>query len=262
MAENALVTNPNNIEKTKNKKHRIWPWLVGAGLIIIVTPILVLGFFGFMPGISSLMGTNKPKNLGVSYTAADYASYQQKTGAQFLDSATAPQSTTDPGSKEIFTNPKQMDVNLTQEEITAMLNSTGWALMPIKNAQVRLGNNTVEISGNLDASAISSFAKSIGGAGYSQSDIDTATSWAKLLGNPPIYIKANASITNNVLDLSVTEAKVGFLSIPASVTGDLLKAGSYNIKNNSAMYDVQHASATDGQLHFVGTAPTTIYINK
>ena len=155
-----------------------------------------------------------------------------------------------------------MDVKLTQEEITAMLNSTGWTLMPIKNAQVRLGNDTVELSGNLDSSAISNFAKSIGGASYSQSDIDTAISWAKLLGDPPIYIKANASITNNVLSLNVAEAKVGFLSIPASITGDLLKAGSYNIKNNSALYDVQHATAAEGQLHFVGTAPTTIYIDK
>lgn len=155
-----------------------------------------------------------------------------------------------------------MDVTLTQEEITAMLNSTGWTLMPVKNTQVRLGNGTIELSGNLDSSAISSFTKSISGSSYSQSEIDSAISWAKLLGDPPIYIKANASITNNVLNIAVTEAKVGFISIPTSVAGNLLKDGSYNIKNNSALYDVQHAAATEGQLHFVGTAPTTIYINK
>lgn len=97
------ANSPDKIEAEqqipKNKKHHLWPWVVGGILIIILIPILVVGFFGFMPGVSSLLGTNKPKNLGVTYTAADYASYQQKTGAQFLDNANAPQSSSSPTSK-------------------------------------------------------------------------------------------------------------------------------------------------------------------
>jgi hypothetical protein len=250
-----------NNEEPKHKKHSIWPWVLVALVIIIIIPVIVVSVLGFVPGISSVIGTNKPKDLGVKYSEIDYANYQLKTGAQFLDNSVAP---IDPAtsSKEIFTSPKQMDVTLMQEEITAMLNSTGWASMPIKNTQIRLGDGAIELSGNVNSNALSEFAQSIGGTEYSQANIDTAASWAKMLGDPPIYLKANASITNNVLTFNVTEAKVGFFNIPSSITSGLLKAGSYNIKNNSALYDVQSANATNGQLHFVGIAPTTIYINK
>jgi len=43
--------------------------ILAVGFIgIIVVAVLVLGYFGFVPGVSDLMGTNKPRNLGVSYS--------------------------------------------------------------------------------------------------------------------------------------------------------------------------------------------------
>jgi hypothetical protein len=246
----------------KVKKHRVWPWVLGVVIIIILIPVLVLAFFGFVPGVSNVLGFNKPKDLGVKYTAADYASYQTKTSGQFLDFANAPANPNKPGKKVVFADPKQMDVNLTQEEITATINSVGWLWMPIKNAQVRLGNGTVEVSGNVNAANIPNFVNFIGGVGYPQASVDQASSWAKILGNPPIYIKANASVTNNVLSLTVTEGQVGKFKIPASIAEKVLKTGTINVKNNAVGYDAQSATFKNGQLHFVGTSPTTIYVKK
>lgn len=249
-------------DQPRNKKRRLWPWVLAVIVVIILIPVVILAFFGLVPGVSSVLGFNKPKDLGVRYTSADYASYQSKTGGQFVDFANAPANPNKAGKKVVFANPKQMDVKLTQEEITATINSVGWVWMPIKNAQVRMGNGTVEISGNVNASAIPNFVNFIGGVGYSQAVVDQASSWAKILGNPPIYIKANATVTNNVLTLQVTEGQVGKFKIPSSIAENVLKTGTTNIKNNAVGYDVQHAAFQDGQLHFVGTSPTTVYVKK
>lgn len=242
------------------KKRHVWRWVTGAIAILILVPVLFLGYMGLVPGLSSVFGSNKPKDLGVRYTAADYTSYQQKTGSQFLDFANAPPNPDKPGKKIVFADPKQMDLNLTQSEVTAAINSVGWAWMPIKNAQVRIGDGTLEVSGNVSGAVIPNFVNFIGGVGYSQSDVEKASAWAKRLGNPPIYLKGNVSVTDNVLDLRVTEAQIGKFKIPIASAEKVLSTGTYNIKNNAAGYYAKSASFQNGQLHFVGTAPTTIYV--
>ena len=48
-------------------------WLaITIGALVIIA-VLVFGYLGFVPGVSNLFGSNKPKDLGVIYTAADYA---------------------------------------------------------------------------------------------------------------------------------------------------------------------------------------------
>ncbi|MGB9842731.1 MAG: hypothetical protein ACPLN1_00060 [Caldisericia bacterium] len=43
-------------------------------VIPILIIVLILGYFGFVPFVSDLMGTNKPKNLGVTFTEKDFES--------------------------------------------------------------------------------------------------------------------------------------------------------------------------------------------
>ena len=265
-AENARQVKPKESEQiptaqpSKPKKRHIWRWVAGTVAVLILIPVLYLGYLGFVPGLSSVFGSNKPKDLGVRYTAADYTSYQQKTGSQYLDFANAPPNPNKPGKKIVFGDPKQMDLNLTQSEVTAAINSVGWAWMPIKNAQVRFGDGTVEVSGNVNGAVIPDFVNFIGGVGYSQSDVEKASVWAKRLGNPPIYLKGNATVTDNVLDLRVTEAQVGRFKVSIASAEKVLSTGTINIKNNAVGYFVQSASFQNSQLHFVGTAPTTTYV--
>jgi len=265
--ENTELKQPRSEAKTepqKTKKHRKWPWIVGIIVIILLIPILVLGYFGFVPGVSAIMGANKAKDLGIHWTAADYASYQQKTGAQFLNFANAPDNPNRPGKKLVFADPKQMDVNLTEQEIPATINSVGWLWMPIKNAQVRFGDGTVEISGNVNAQYIPNFVNFIGSVGYPESEVNQATRWAKLLGSPAIYIKASASVTNDVLTLNVTQAKVGRFSLPMDITSNVLTNGTGSIKTQATSegYEAKNVTFANGQMHFVGTTPTTVYVKK
>ena len=249
-------------QQSKPKKRKKWPWITGIILAIILIPILFVGFLGFVPGLSSILGANKPVDLGVKWSPADYITYQQKTGGQFLDFANAPANPNKPGKKVVFADPKTMDVNLTQEEISATINSVGWLWMPIKNAQVKFNDGGLEVSGNVNAAYIPNFVNFIGGVGYNQADVDKAASWAKVFGNPPIYIKANASVTNNVLTLSVTQAKVGRFSVPVNIANNVLTNGTSSIKTQATPqgYEAKHVSFQGGQMHFTGTTPKTVYV--
>lgn len=260
--DNKLTTVDEPEIKPGVKKHRKWPWVVSAlVLVFIVIPVFVLGYLGFVPGLSSLMGATKARDLGVRYTEADYVSYQTKTGGQFLDYVNAPTNLLSPGKKTIFANPEYMNVSLTQEEITAAINLIGWSWMPLANAQVRLGDGTIEISGNLNVDQISNFVDFIGGVGYDQASIDNALSWGKrLAGNPPVYIKAAVSVTNNVLNMNVEQVKVGRLSVPMDIAGKVLNSGTVNALDNTYGLNTESATISSDQLHFVGTSPTTIYV--
>ena len=251
-------------EPIKTKKRRKWPWIVGSlVLVFVVIPVLILGYLGFIPGLSSLMGATKPRDLGVRYSEADYLSYQTKTGGQFLDFANAPVNPLKPGKKTVFADPKYMDVALTQEEITATINMAGWSWMPATNVQVRLGDGTVEISGNLNMDQITNFVNFVGGVGYDQSSIDKALSWGKrLMNNPPVYVKAATSVKDNVLSMQIQSVQVGRFSAPMDIASTVFNTATENSLNNTYGLNIKSATFGEGQLNFVGYSPTTIYVKK
>ena len=42
--------------------------------VLLIGVVLALGSTGFVPIVSDLMGTNKPRDLGVSFSGVDYSS--------------------------------------------------------------------------------------------------------------------------------------------------------------------------------------------
>jgi len=121
--------------------------IIGAGIIgIIVLGVLVLAYLGFVPVLSDLMGTSKPRDLGVSYSEANYASGMDKVpGAivlnpEYLCATCA------------YTSTGSVAVNnsFTQEEFTAMMNKRNSTVGPLRDAQFKFNaDGTVEASGLL-----------------------------------------------------------------------------------------------------------------
>lgn len=245
--------------KKSHKKRNIFLILIS---VFIILPILVAGWLGFVPGLSYILGANKPRDLGVRYTEADFQSYQQKSDTSFKDFANAPVSPTNSNKKTVFADPKTVEnLQLTQEELTAAINSTGWLWMPIKNAQIRLTDNTVEVSGNLNMKYMNEFINFAGGVGYSDADVEKAVSWGnKFLGNAAVYVKANASITNDVVSFSLSEVQVGRFSVPMDIAENVLSTGATNSVNRTSNLAVTLAKPAAGGLEFTGTYPTTIYV--
>lgn len=256
-------TKTSNIKPEKShKKHRVFK-IIGMVLgSIFLLAVLIAGWLGFVPGLSNLMGARTPKDLGVKWSEADFNSYKTKTNSTFLDFANAPDNPDKPGKKTVFSDPVNIsDLNLTQEEITAAINSLGWAWLPAKNVQVRLTNNTMEVSGNLVLDHIEDFVKFIGGVGYSDNDVSKAVNYDRTLAQGgSFYAKGSASVIDNQLQFSLQNIQIGRLNIPLDTASNVIFTGGSNSINNTPYLDIKSATISDGSLNFTGTYPTTIYV--
>jgi len=248
-------------KKPKKKRKKLKITLIVLAVVLGI-PLLIAGWLGFVPGLSALLGANKARDLGVTYTQADYLSYQEKAQATFLDFADAPPNPDRPDHKLVFADPVTVtNVVFTQEELTAAINETDWLWMPVKNAQVRLSDNTVEVSGNINIDYIDKFIGFIGGVGYSNDDVNQAVSWGKrLMGDPPVYIKADASVENDRLSFNLIEAQVGRYNVPQDIASKVLSTGSTNSIIRADNFEAKLAQPTDGGILFTGTIPSTTYI--
>lgn len=115
--------------------------MIVGGVILIL--ILIVGYLGFIPGLSDLMGSG-PKDLGVRYTQADYQSALAKMPGQInKNTEYACFTCTYKSSGSIPVN-----TAFTQEELTAFINHLNSKKGPLKNAQLRLNaDGSVELSG-------------------------------------------------------------------------------------------------------------------
>lgn len=249
------------VEKPK-KKRRALKWTIGVVGIIILAVILYAGWLGFVPGLSNIMGANKPLDLGVTYTEEDLQSFYAKTGQNVIESKEAP--VAGGGESIAFANPKALTVAITQEELTARLNASNWVNMPLSNVQVRLGDgNSIEVSGNVDVDALRGFISYIGGVNYSQADIDKGLDWLnKMSGSPAVYIDSTGSITNNQLSLSVNSVKVGRWSAPTDKADETLNIATQNMLDKITGLNTNSLSESSGMMNFDGVGPTSIYVQS
>lgn len=251
------TTNP----KPKKKHTKLKIFIIVASVLLIL-PILVLGWLGFVPGLSGLFGATKAKDLGVQYTQVDYTNYLEKTGVTLKDFSTAPENPERPGKYVVFADPKSFDnLTVTQEELTAAINEIDWLWMPINNAQVRLTDGVVEVSGNLNTQYANEFIGFIGGVGYSESDVAKVVSWAqKFAADAPVYINATASVQNDVLSFQLNKVQVGRFNVPMDIASTVLSTGTTNAIVNTQGLVATSAQPEQGSMRFTGQLPTTVYV--
>lgn len=251
----------NKEEKPKKKRSKVLRWVLVLVGVVLLVPLFYAAWLGFIPGLSTLLGATKPVDLGVAYTEQDLQAFYDITGQEVLDYQNAP---VDPetGYKTIFADPEPMNIQLSQEEITARINESGWVYMPLDNVQVRLGDgNIIEVSGNVNIEALERFIPFIGGVGYSQEDVDTGLAWLKrMAGNPAVYISSVGSITNNNLDLTINEVRIGRWNAPLAEATKVLTTATENALRGTIGLNVKSATFSNGHIDFVGTAPTTVYV--
>jgi hypothetical protein len=255
-------TLPDTEMPKPKRKHTLLIVLGSLVALLILVPLFIAAWLGFVPGLSDLLGARTARDLGVTWTQADLASYKSKTSTTFLDFTDAPVSLTDPTKKTIFADPKAaQDLSLSQAEITAAINSLNWELLPVKNVQVRLTKDTIEVSGNLKLDRATDFVRFIGGVGYSESDVQKAVDWGMRFANgAAFYAKGNASVSNNALSFSLQQIQIGRFAVPQDIASKAVYTGGSNGINNTEYLDVKSSSVDTGKLLFTGTYPTTIYV--
>lgn len=158
-------------------------------LLAIAVPILALGYLGYIPGLSSVLGANKPRDLGIRFTEEDFKSGRQKSSVEL---AQLPPET--PIEKSFqTTGSRPITAEFTSQEISALMNNRPWRYWPYKNVQVKFnGDGSGEISGVLIKSNLPAYGVKIGAP---KEAVDFAIK--VLPPDPAFYVKGRAELTEN-----------------------------------------------------------------
>jgi len=199
-------------------------WIVFIGIVVVI--VLVLGWFGLIPGLSTLMGANKPVDLGVKYTQEDFNKAHAQSGVGYEAIAGDPAAS----ASISFAGSHEVNTSWTSAEITSLLNNRPWKYWPIKNVQLRINpDNTIEMSGVYNEKKLEGYAA---GIGTPQVVIDKLSI---LPAEAAFYGKGTAALSNNqVSKFDITSAKLNRIPIP---TGILLSINTIA---------ANHAYAADG----------------
>lgn len=267
----------NNVSKpagVKSRKRLILK-ITGITACVVLVVVAILGYIGFIPGVAEAMQTNKPVDLDVRYTAADYKSlmYPNSDGVQVsnFDYLTgASKTTTASGSKLVVYGGDTNQNTFTQEQLTAFLNTLPWTGSPLSNSQVRLTNGTVEYSGNVQAWYVSSLVKSLYPSGnYGQ--LGPFISLASHLDDPAVYVKAQVSVDNVTdnpshgrLHLKVLALKINRMDLTSDVAN--MKPLDMSVGEASWQkglgYSLGWLKISDGKVDTYGTIPTSFSVGN
>lgn len=258
-----MSTNRAYSSFSRRSYKKLWISFAVVFVVLVMLPIFLLAWMGFVPGISNLIGSAQQRDLGVEYTEADLDAYNEKASVVFNDYSLAPVNPDNPSETLPLAQPKTVnELSLTQEEVTAALNSTGWDWVPVENIQARITDGTLELSGMLSQQRLDAFKQYLQENDVANSDVTNIIDWIALLpGDAPLYARADAEIRNNVLSFKLVEAEIGNLAIPLGSVSDDLESGT-SIKINADNFTAKSATLESGKLVFTGTYPTEIYLQQ
>lgn len=219
---------------------------------IAVIAILVLGFlgyFGLVPGISYIMGANKPMDLGIKYTNEDLDKGRSMTGVELQDLSS---------TKSLeFSGSKSISGEYSNEIITAMINSSKYKYYPVTNAQVKISpDGMIETSGNFNIDKAIKWSSDLG------SDTTFSTEVKKYVkyvpNNPSFYLKGKMSVNDNQISVDISQAKISRFTAPESIINQYQgQLADFVESRISAIPEMKIKSAdfSTGKLKLDGTYP-------
>jgi hypothetical protein len=211
-----------------------------VGLAIII--YFVAGYFlGNVPVASALLGTNKPRNLGVNISVDNaYA------GLKDFKCPSTPQDVA-----AIVMNPKSyttVKATLTNEEASSLLSLGSIPDCPFKETQIKFGpDGNAQVSGVLDVDSLQNFLKDMGVSG---DNLNTIMSYAKNAKYLNFYVDANCSIVNNRVTGKINTVQVGRINIPDSVIQNNGTIGNYvSSALTSNGYNIRKLTISEGKVN-------------
>jgi len=235
-------------------------------IVVIIVVILGLGYLGFVPGVSKMLGSDKPRDLRITYTDADLKSITSKNRVQRIVLESAP----DIKSSFVLKGSQAITNVFTDKEITARLGQeSDWLFNPFTNVQVKIGENgMVEASGVVRVDRLKSYAEA---TGVPSKEIEVISKGMDKYKIPrvsfPAYIKGNLSIENNRVNIDLSELIIGKIPVPKGLYGqakssfedfvyERLTSGGYG------SLDVKSLSFSNGKMSFSGNIPKVITTAK
>ena len=195
----------------------------------------------------------QPTNLGVTYAAADREAFYQKLGIVFEALPKSESKTL------VLSGTHRVDQTFTSAELSAAADnrSRQYAYFPFRNVQIRVNTDgTVEGSGTVRYTDAVRYLVALG---VSSSDIEEA---AKKFNIPavdiPVYLKASGDITQNTSNITIHEAKIARISVPANLVQEYAPAINPLIDmiiKSRPPTSIEKLEVTNGAVRVVGTAP-------
>lgn len=239
---------------------KIVKFLLGFIALLIIGSISVAGYFGFVPILSQLMGADKPKDLGVVYSKKEYESFNNKVGNKIIETT----ENMEPAKSIEYSGKRDVNDNFSQEEISSRLNYGRWKYMPIGNVQTRINSDgTVEFSANVLMDRLPGFVAYEGMGKYTMADVTAGLDFIKMIKvNPPVYMKFNASITDNILQGSIQSLQVGKFNVPLEKLGinEVAHSVFKSIISKVPSFYAKSVTFSNGSMHYQGTIPESMKI--
>lgn len=227
--------------------------LILALLVVLIAVVIAAYFYFAKPDFSSLQipSLNTPKDLGVTYTQADLQKGREITNIQFQD---LPANNT--ASIE-FSGSKDISGTYTSEMITAMIDNATYINYPLTNTQVKINpDGTIETAGNIDINKLINWAIDLNADTATTSEIENYTS--TIISNPSFYLKGTMSVTNNQINLNISQAQISILPINQQTIneyqGQVADFVEERIANVPGM-NIRSADFSTGKLILDGTYP-------
>jgi hypothetical protein len=232
--------------------------LLSLVVLVLVVGVLVLGYLGFVPGVASVFGADKPRDLGVKYAQTDVESVNAKAKAKLeaLSVGLPPQQ-----SLKIATGKVPAAASFKGTELTGLVASheSKWSYYPVSDCQIRVNpDGTAEASGILRVDRAYGYAAATGVPSWV---VDEAINRLKITNvNPPFYVKGTGAITNDKVTMDIRQAEIGRFTIPADwIAGNKGQLTSFvEDRVRAAGISVKSASFDQGALKFDGTVPETV----
>jgi hypothetical protein len=220
-------------------------------VILALIIVLILGYLGLIPFLSKLMGTNKPRDLGMEFSQEQYDLGLLKSGTE---TKSAPSSASASISYE---GSHQVIDSFSDDMLTAHAFDKSWPNYPISNVQVRINDdNSCEVSGIIKLPQIDSFLQAMN---ISQGDYQKALTEASIpIANLPFYAKGMGTASNNSLSIDVSAFEVGRFPVPKGIIDqyqdDLANFGQ-TVMSRIPGFSVNEARFENGSIYFDGTLP-------
>ncbi len=230
-------------------------------LLFIIAVILILGYFGFIPGLSTVLGADKPKDLGVRFTQADWQAGRNKSQVKW---ATLPGNT--PVSKSLqYSGQVTVNKPFTNEEMSALMNNRPWRYYPVKSVQIKFNTDgTAEVSGLFIKNRAIGFLNVFG---VPKEAIDYIEKTLSILPSDiPFYIKGKGALTGNKVSVAeLYDLQIGRLPAPVQQVnqykGEIISLIDGYIESVTGFF-AKDAHFEEGKLVFDGTLAETESVLK
>lgn len=179
-------------------------------IITLLLPVLILGYFGFIPGISNIFGSNKPRDLGIRYSEADRASARNKSQIEY---AVLAEGQGGEGGYQL-SGSRAVKAEFSSAEISALMNNRPWKYWPYKDVQVKFNKDgSGEISGIFLKDRLVGYGAKIGAPKEAVAFVQKF-----LPVNPVFYVKGRAALIDNKVTIFEPEAfELGRIKLPVNM---------------------------------------------